>query len=125
MGFYLVPRDASVGDLFVNLWNWHPTVNLIASFNLIDPQRLELLHNQCGGEISAEEAVQIAGRIEQEVLAELPNDGRVLLSLLVTTESDDFTHFKGNEFVKNYSATAEWPSEFVAFCRSSRGFDVL
>lgn len=95
MGFSLVPRNAAVGDLFVNFWNWRPTVSLIGSFDLIDNERLELLeHSFCGGEVSAEEAVQIADRIERDVLAKMPQDGRVLLDLSVTTEPDDGTLYK-------------------------------
>jgi hypothetical protein len=126
MGFCLVPKDGAVGDVFVNFWNWRPTVNLIGSFNLIDSERVELLQTQCcGAEVSAEEAVQIAERIERDVLAKLPEAGRVLLDLSVTTEPDDYTFHKGDEFPKNYSATAEWLRKFVAFCRSSGGFSVL
>jgi len=125
MGFSLVPKNAAVGDLFVNFWNWRPTVNLIGSFGLIDNERLELLqHSFCGGEVSTEEAVQIADRIEGDVLAKMPQDGRVLLDLSVTTEPDDGTLYKGDESAKNYSATAGWLRQFVAFCRASGGFSL-
>ena len=126
MGFILIPTDESVEAVSVNFWNWRPTAELIATFGLIDGKRLELMQIQCcGAELTSEEAVQIADRIENDVLPTLPADGRVKLDLSVTTEPDDFKFHKGSDVHKNYSATEKWLREFVSFCRNSGGVSVL
>ena len=126
MGFTLFPTDESVEAVSVNFWNWRPTAELIGTFGLIDDERLELIQIQCcGAELSADEAAQIADRIENGVLSTLPPDGRVTLDLSVTTEPDDFTFHRGDDMHKNYSATEKWLRKFVSFCRISGGFSVL
>jgi len=126
MGFTLTPTDESVEDVRVNFWNWRPTAELIATFGLIDAERLELMQIQCcGAEITAEEANQIADRIENGILATLPSVGRVTLDLSVTTEPDDFKVHKGEDVHKNYSATEKWLRQFVSFCRASGGFSIF
>ena len=126
MGFTLCPIEKSNDVISVNFWNWRPTAELIATFNLIDDERLELIQIQgCGAEITADEAVTIADRIERDILATLPDEGRIQLDLSVTTNPDDFEFYRGDDVAKNYSATGKWLREFVAFCRSSGGFAVL
>jgi hypothetical protein len=92
-------RNTSVESIGVNYWNWRPTLKLIASFNLIDDERLELMGCQLGVDVSEKEAGEIATRIERDVLANLPSNGRLLLDLSVATEPDDYKVHQGNEFL--------------------------
>ena len=126
MGFSLTQTDNSVDDLRVNFWNWRPTAELIGTFGLIEAERLELLQVECSNaEISADEAIQIAERIENGILSTLPPEGRVTLDLSVTTEPDDFKVHQGEDVHKNYSATEKWLRQFVSFCKVSQGFTVF
>ena len=60
MGFVLVPVQGD--DLFVNNWQWHPTVNLLQENRLVDRDKAELMHYQATFvEISNREAVAIGG----------------------------------------------------------------
>ena len=87
MGFSLTDLSDEKNILFVNYWNWRPTVELIRSFQIIDDARIECMHMPCvGAQINEVEAKQIGARIENQLLAHLPKDARVKLDLSVTTE---------------------------------------
>lgn len=126
MSFLLIPVHQSVEAMRINSWNWRPTVELIGTFELIDPERLELmLCNACCAEVTAGEAIQVADRIEKGILSRLSEHGRLKLDMSVTTEPDDFVFYTGVDVQKNYSATVWWLRQFKIFCRNSGGFSVV
>jgi hypothetical protein len=114
----------SGGQLHVNKWNWHPTVELMARAGLITRERAEHLHYNCGGEITADEALQIAGFLNSYVRSMSPGD-RLLIDGKVTGEPDTFELHRGEDWDKNYSATLEWLQKFQDFCATCGGFSVL
>ena len=125
MGFCLSDLDDDANVLFVNFWNWRPTVELIGSFELIEPERLELLQTQASFvQISRSEADEIFQRLTKEVLPSLPPEARIKLDGSTTSEVDDGTFHKGEGEDKNYGASRSWLEKFAEFCASCNGFSV-
>ena len=126
MGFSIEDLADEKNILFVNFWNWHPTVEIIRSLGIVDDDRLELMHMQCvGAQISEAEACEIGDRIQNDLLSEVPHNGRIKLDLTVTTEPDDGKMHYGEDADENYSATREWLQRFAGFCLGCRGFKVM
>jgi len=126
MGFVLTDLGDEDKIVFVNFWNWRPTVELIRSFEIIPEQRLVDLGEQCmGAEVTKAEAREIGRRINAEVLPKLAVDERVLWDLSTTREPDDGTFHKGADQYRNYGATRDWLEKFAAFCLSCDGFEVM
>ena len=125
MGFSVTDLTDEQNFLFVNFWNWHPTVELIRSFGVIDDERLELMQIQCvGAQISRHEARHIGERIQKGILSHLSDEGRVKLDLSVTTEPDDGTMYYGDDAERNYGANRTWLRKFAHFCLTCSGFEV-
>jgi hypothetical protein len=122
MGYILKPANGD--DLYVNKWNWHPTVELIEKAGLISYDRADRLHYNCGGDITGEEAVKIAEFLAT-YLASMTAGERLLTDGAVTSEPDTFEMFRGADWNKNYSATFEWLVSFRDFCTRCQGFSVL
>ena len=126
MGFIVIDSADDTKQLFVNFWNWRPTVELIRSFGIVDSERIHLLGTQCvGAAVSEDEARQISRRLQEQVLPSLCAGERVRLDGSVTSEPDDGRMHYGHDFHENYSATAEWLTKFGEFCSNCRGFKVL
>ena len=125
MGFDITDLADSKRIVFVNFWNWRPTVELIRAAGLLDAQRLEGLHQQCSAtRISTDEARAIARHLRDVVLPNLPAESRVLLDGTSTTEPDDLAfHRDPSESDRNYSATRSWLETFTTFCESCSGFE--
>jgi hypothetical protein len=126
MGFIITDLADDKRVLFVNFWNWRPTVELIRSMEVVDSARLELMHLQCvGTTVSEDEARKIAQSLRAGVLTNLHGGERVELDLSVTSEPDDGVFHHGADFDRNYSASLDWLTRFAQFCLECRGFSVL
>jgi len=112
--------------IFVNFWNWHPTVEILRRAGLLDEERLEELHVQISrARVTKDEARAIARHLRENVLPSLPETARVLLDGSVTTAPDDGTFHKlPEDSHKNYSATRRWLETFASFCETCDGFEV-
>ena len=126
MGFDITDLADSRRIVFVNFWNWRPTVELIRAAGLLDAPRLEGLQQQCSAtHISTNEARAIARHLREAVLPTLAPESRVLLDGTSTAESDDFAfHNDPGESDRNYSATRSWLETFATFCESCSGFEL-
>ena len=124
MGFSLTDLADSERIVFVNFWNWRPTVEIIRAAGLLDTNRLEGLHQQISAtRVSTDEARAIARHLRETVLPSLPSDARVLLDGSSTTDPDDGTFYRDpSEADRNYSATRSWLETFAVFCESCSGF---
>jgi hypothetical protein len=125
MGFH--PTDIGNEDrvIFVNFWNWRPTVEILRRARLLDEKRLAELHVQFGhARITNDEARTIARLLRENVLQGLPETARILLDGSFTTEPDDGTLHKSPEDIhRNYGATRPWLETFAAFCETCDGFE--
>jgi hypothetical protein len=122
MGFRLSRADGVT--LFINAWNWHPTVTLLRQHAILDPELLELMDIGCGPcpTVPTGDAAKIA-RFLDAYLAGLPAGGRVCPDGSVTAEPDTGDFYR-EDLEKNYSATAAWLVEFRDFCRAGLSFVV-
>ncbi len=120
MGFVLVPEQGET--IFVNAWNWRPTLELLRAHQVLDPEAIEMMGYQGGYPVTAEEAKEIAVLLDR-VLAQLGAGDRILHDLTVTDEPDTFEFYR-DDLARNYSASAEWLAEFRDFCRAGVGFAV-
>ena len=126
MGFILTDLGNEENVLFINFWNWRPTVELIRTFQVIDDARIELMQVQCvGATVGKLEARRIGEMMQTKVLAHVADTARVKLDLAVTDEPDDFTLHRDEQWQKNYSATAPWLKRFTHFCLTCEGFKVF
>lgn len=84
------------------------------------------MHMQCvGAQIAEGEAREIGGRIQNEILSDVPHGGRIKLDLSVTMEPDDGTMHHGDDAGENYGATRDWLKKFSRFCFTCKGLEVL
>ena len=112
-------------SLDINLWNWRPTIALIALTRLIDAERVDLMgYNGTGVEITEAESRAIGRFLETEVLPALRPGTRLTYDLNVTDVPDDYKLHR-DDFAKNYSASYEWLTRFAQFCGTCSGFRVL
>jgi hypothetical protein len=125
MGFDITDLGDSNRVVFVNFWNWRPTIEIIRAAGLLDAPRLESLQQQCSAtRVSSDEARLIARHLRDTVLPSLPSESRVLLDGTSTTKPDDGTfHRSPDEFDRNYSASRSWLETFAAFCETCSGFE--
>ncbi len=123
MGFVVIDLNNVENMLRVNNWNWHPIARLIATFDIIDAERLEMMHYNGATIIEKEEAHRIGRRIQTEVLPLLRPGERLLLDLTVTDEPDVGTFHRADLF-RNYGTQYEWLNDFAEFCLSCSGFSV-
>lgn len=126
MGYDLTDRADEDRILFVNAWNWRPTVEIVRRAGLLDAPRLEGLVQQCSATlVLADEARAIARHLREAVLPSLSTDARIRLDGRVTDEPDDGTLYRRpDEFDRNYGATRTWLESFAAFCEASDGFEL-
>lgn len=126
MGFCLTDLGDESCNVFVNFWNWRPTVELIGSFEILDKERLELIGEQClGTKVFKEEARQIGIQIREQILPDLTDEQRILLDLTSTIEPNDSEFHQGEDSHKNYSTSRKWLEKFSEFCLTCDGFSVL
>src|SRR5262245_32727838 len=122
MAYALVPVAGE--DLWVNKWNWHPTIELLVRAGVFSCERAEPLHFNAGGDVTAAEAVQIAKFPSLYLLSMSPGE-RLLNDGTKTSEPDTGGMYRGPDWDKNYSATFEWLEQFRDFCKTCGGLRVL
>ena len=70
MAYSLAP--AAGESLWVNRWNWHPTIELLVRAGILSPERAASLHYNGGsGDVSQAEAGRI-GEFLESYLASIP-----------------------------------------------------
>lgn len=72
MAYALVPVAGE--DLWVNKWNWHPTIELLVRAGVFSSERAESLHFNCGGDVTAAEVVQISKFLSLYLLSMSPGE---------------------------------------------------
>jgi hypothetical protein len=122
MAYILKPSTGD--DLWVNAWNWYPTIELLVRAGVFAAQRAERLHYNCGGDVTEAEASKIAVFLTSYLSSRAPGE-RLLIDGTLTSEPDTFEMFRGPDWDKNYSATFEWLQKFKSFCEVCGGFTVL
>jgi hypothetical protein len=127
MGFNLTDVGNDRRIIFVNFWNWRPTVEVLRQAGLLDEERLAELGMQFSRtRVTKDEARAIAHHLREKVLPSLPQAARILLDGSVTTEPDDGTFYKSpQDFHRNYGAIRSWLEEFASFCETCDGFELL
>src|SRR5712692_4888596 len=115
MEFCLVPQRGE--DLFINAWNWRPTVELLWAHALISDAQRELMNDNAGAEIDRDHALCIAEFLITFLESLGPGD-RVMYDLTITSQPDTFEIYR-YEPEKNYAATAAWLATFRDFCIKS------
>jgi hypothetical protein len=126
MGFDLNDIGNEKRIIFVNFWNWRPTVEVLRRAGLLDAKRLDGLYEQFSGtRVTKDEARAIAHHLREKVLPNLPHTARILLDGSITTAPDDGTFHKSPEDShKNYGAIRSWLEEFASFCETCDGFEL-
>jgi hypothetical protein len=80
MGFDLKDIGNEKRIIFVNFWNWRPTVEVLRRTGLLDAKRLDELHEQFSGtRVTKDEARAIAHHLREKVLPNLPHTARSCL----------------------------------------------
>ena len=123
MGFVLQPKNSSeLEDLYVNAWNWRPTLEILRQENVLDEETLELVSYQFDHTITAEQARKIANFLDS-YLTKLPPEHRILYDGTIVADDPDRAQHS-DETTWAYSTTDSWLSEFRDFCRQCDGFSV-
>jgi hypothetical protein len=128
MGFILIPKNGE--KIFINAWNWRPTLELLRDAELIDEDLFERMGTHgCKAEVDAPTACRIADFIQTRLCA-MKSEQRVLYDLTITdrpkkpliitpdTKADQI------DAVDVYSASYEWLVQFRDFSMTSGGFEV-
>jgi hypothetical protein len=109
----------------VNFWHWRAIVEAVRSLGVLPEARVDDLHTQFVGELTAEEARTVAASIRERLLPILREDERLLLDGTRTTDPDDgVMHYDPAEQHKNYSTDRRVLEEFAKCCESCGGFRV-
>jgi len=126
MGFDLKDIGNEERIIFVNFWNWRPTVEVLRRAGLFDEKRLAESHEQFSRtRVTKDEARAIAHYLREKILPSLPQTGRILLDGSVTTAPDDGTFYRSPEDShKNYGAMRSWLEKFASFCETCDGFEL-
>ena len=131
MSFIL--RSKQGRELQINAWNWRPTLDLLASERLLDPDgHARLGANGCGaGIVDGAMARRFADGIERWLTSTGMKPGQRLLGdLTLTSRARAPIVFSPGlepgevDSTELYSTTHEWLVAFADFCRHSNGFDV-
>jgi hypothetical protein len=120
MGFTLTPKQGA--EMSINRWNWLPIIELLREHTVIDSEKLKQMRYNHGTEVSGDEALMIAGFLN-EFLKKLGPQDRLLMDLTITSEPDSFEFHRADP-AKNYSATTSSLAEFRDFCQTCQGFIV-
>lgn len=115
--------DAIVFD--ANYWHWRAIVEAIRSLGVLPEARIDALHEQFVGDLSATECRAVAVGIRERLLPSLGDDERLLFNGQRTTEPDDGTLYREPaEQHKNYSTNRRVLEEFARCCETCEGFRV-
>jgi hypothetical protein len=109
----------------VNFWHWRAVVEAVRSLQVLPEERVDDLHTQFVGELTAEEVRTVAAAIRERLLPILREDERLLLDGRRAPEPDDgVMHYDSAEQHKNYSTNRQVLEEFAKCCELSGGFRV-
>ena len=125
VGMTLFDQKTDAIAFDVNFWHWRAIVEAIRFLGVLLEARVDALHEQFVGELTAEEARAVAAAIRERLLPNLRKDERLLLDGRRTTEPDDGTLYRDPaEQHKNYSTDRRVLEEFARCCESCGGFRV-
>src|ERR1043166_1580442 len=96
MGVDVVDVQNGGRRIHASWWQWRPTAELIRRLELFDEMRLEQLCDGFG-ELSADEAHQLADGLECRFLSVMQSGQRILLDGTVDRDSDDGTFYREPE----------------------------
>lgn len=117
MGISLRDRETREFGFHVNVWHWRAVVERIRRLEVLPNARVDALHAQFASTgLTREEARSVASAIRNRLLPTLSDAERLLLDGTRTTKADQGF---------NYSTNRKVLAEFVAYCESCGGFDVL
>jgi hypothetical protein len=121
MGVIISDNAKATEDLYASFWQWHPVVDLIDSMQIIDKERITLMHEKVPVAVNPTEAHQIGKRIKAQILPQLRSGKRLLLNMEMTSVPNDAKmHY--DDPARNYSASIEWLEHFADFCLVCDGF---
>jgi len=125
MTVILVDRGDDQHDLQINWWNWRPILALLRQANLIDDEQFERMGaNGCGGELSAEEALDAAIFLKSQILPLLQDNEQVHVDGNVSLSPTEWQPISSTPDYELYATRKSCLEDFIAFCESSRGFVV-
>jgi hypothetical protein len=121
----LIGMERSGAIFDVNFWHWRAIVEAVRSLGVLAEERVNALHQQFVGELTAEEAQAAAAAIRGRLLPTLRDDERLLLDGRRTIEPDDgVMHYEPAEQHKNHSTDRRVLEEFAKCCETCGGFRV-
>lgn len=125
LGMTLFDQKTNAIVFDVNFWHWRAVVEAVRSLGVLPEERVDALHTQFVGELTAEEAQTVAAAVRERLLPNLREDERLLLDGRRTTEPDDgVMHYDPAEQHMNYSTDRRVLGEFAKCCESCGGFRV-
>ena len=127
MGVVVIDRGDEDQKLFVNWWNWRPTLEIIRRcLPNVSSKQLELMEfNGGGGALTRADARELVGHL-RSLLERLPSEGRIMVDGAISVEPDDGTFYREpSEQHLNYSASHAWLRKLADFCESCDGFYVI
>lgn len=118
--------DQNSGEIIfdINFWHWRAIVEAVRSLHVLAEPRVDALHEQFLGELTAEEARAVGAAIRERLLPTLGDGDRLLLDQSRTQEPDDGTFYKGAEAHRNYSTNRKVLESFAGCCEVCGGFRV-
>lgn len=115
--------DAIVFD--VNFWHWRAIVEAVRSLGVLPEERVDALHEQFVGELTAAEARAVAAAVRERLLPTLRAGERLLLDGRRTTEPDHGTFYRQPaDQHKNYITDRRVLEEFAGCCETCGWFRV-
>jgi hypothetical protein len=127
MAFILIPQHGE--KVYINAWNWRPTLEILRTEHLVDDETLELLGCNLGTTVDERLALLIAEALTRRLAGMCPGD-RVRADLSITAAPKRPVVFSPGmstdeiDPVDLYSAHYEWLINFRDFCERSGGFVV-
>jgi len=125
MGMTLFDQNTNRIVFDINFWHWRAIVEAVRSLEVLPEERVDALHDQFVGELTAGEARTVAAAVRARLLPSLRDDERLLLDGRRTTEPDDGTLYRDPaEQHKNYSTNRRMLEAFAECCETCSGFRV-
>lgn len=109
----------------INFWHWGAIVGSIDRLGVLSPEAVDGLTQYFAGELSAEEARNVAAALRERVLPTMTADERMMLDGSFTQTPDDGVFHKAPQTqALNYSTTREVMELFIIACETCNGFKV-
>ncbi len=114
-------------DLQINVWNWRPTVALIANAGIVPVDQAELLMvNGIGASVTDEQALAISRLLAGRTASMHQGDRLQLDGTIVQGPKDLSLDFSPHaDWSQHYAATYEWLVKLQSACARGNGFKVL